>query len=45
VHGRESKVLTRYVRIPAHGDYADPLTFPLYDYPAYVSKPFEVRIK
>lgn len=32
-------------RIPASDAYEDPLTFPLLDYPAYISEPFSVRIK
>lgn len=33
------------IRIPYRSDYADPLTFDISNYPAYISKPFEVKIK
>lgn len=43
--GPGHRVHTQYIRIPAEHEYADPLTFTIYHYPAYISEPFEVRIK
>jgi hypothetical protein len=43
--GAGDRVHTQYIRIPAEHEYTDPLTFTISHYPAYLSEPFEVRIK